>query len=554
MLQFLKRIDEELINNVRSCLRSGTSRPALLASGALFPSANNFPLLRCLSKPRPGIGKWTVVTKVCTCYCNARVAEGGGVVLHGAREYAPVWEHALRTPALLWSDNLPSVDTPPPPRPSCATCNEGRRVAGAPHKTAYKSQMTHRIYNIQVDTCGPQGREITVKALDKCVLRHVQRAAVGPALIDLLGYPSAPNLKYRYALTALRCVPCPYNKRRSAWRPHACFKGEKPATTTAALGLQRSGLNFWSYLRINCSIVAVAPLGETRGVVNLLDQASEATRVGPGGVVVRLLAFHLGEQGSIPGRVAPGFCHVVVVLNDADGRRILSKISRLPPPPPPPDLHPFNLTVLHTHLASPTSALKTSIAGIKGRGWTGDPRENPQTIGIVRQDSHMRKSESDPAGNITQSLPLHAVWWEEADGEKKLRQERDESGPLGHGVVITGDAGAACNETPSHTKVSQRQLAKAEAARQLSTLLIEAIVRYANCVGVAISTPTLLFQAGSLHGFSRVESWRTMSLVGVFSRGSPVSPAHAFRRCSILNALHPRVAFTSTLHFNASIG
>ncbi|KAJ8897203.1 hypothetical protein PR048_002549 [Dryococelus australis] len=31
-----------------------------------------------------------------------------------------------------------------------------------------------------------QGREITVKALEKCVLRHVQRAAVGPALIDLL--------------------------------------------------------------------------------------------------------------------------------------------------------------------------------------------------------------------------------------------------------------------------------------------------------------------------------------------------------------------------------
>ncbi|KAJ8893945.1 hypothetical protein PR048_006546 [Dryococelus australis] len=32
-------------------------------------------------------------------------------------------------------------------------------------------------------------------------------------------------------------------------------------------------------------------------------------------------------------------------------------------------------------------------------GETGDPREKPPISGIVRQDSHMRKSVSDPAGN-----------------------------------------------------------------------------------------------------------------------------------------------------------
>ncbi|KAJ8866400.1 hypothetical protein PR048_032243 [Dryococelus australis] len=34
----------------------------------------------------------------------------------------------------------------------------------------------------------------------------------------------------------------------------------------------------------------------------------------------------------------------------------------------------------------------------EGAGETGDPRENPQTSGIVRHDSHLRKS-GDPAGD-----------------------------------------------------------------------------------------------------------------------------------------------------------
>ncbi|KAJ8866233.1 hypothetical protein PR048_032076 [Dryococelus australis] len=35
-------------------------------------------------------------------------------------------------------------------------------------------------------------------------------------------------------------------------------------------------------------------------------------------------------------------------------------------------------------------------------GETGDSRGNPLTSGIVRYDSHLRKTESDPAGNPTQ--------------------------------------------------------------------------------------------------------------------------------------------------------
>ncbi|KAJ8896225.1 hypothetical protein PR048_001568, partial [Dryococelus australis] len=42
---------------------------------------------------------------------------------------------------------------------------------------------------------------------------------------------------------------------------------------------------------------------------------------GRGGVVVRLLASRVGEQGSIPGHIAPRFSHVGVVSDDAAGRR-----------------------------------------------------------------------------------------------------------------------------------------------------------------------------------------------------------------------------------------
>ncbi|KAJ8886795.1 hypothetical protein PR048_013007 [Dryococelus australis] len=47
------------------------------------------------------------------------------------------------------------------------------------------------------------------------------------------------------------------------------------------------------------------------------------------------------------------------------------------------------------------------------------------------------------------------------------------------------------------------------------------------------------FLAGSLPDFRAWEFCRTMPLVGGFSRGFPVSPTLAFRRCSILNSLHP---------------
>ncbi|KAJ8894023.1 hypothetical protein PR048_006633 [Dryococelus australis] len=133
----------------------------------------------------------------------------------------------------------------------------------------------------------------------------------------------------------------------------------------------------------------------------------------PGGVVVRLLASHQGEPGSIPGRATPGSSHVGIVPDDAAGRRVFSRISRFPPP--------FISVLLHTHLASPSSALRTSmlraaqISVLHNRPFTVSmeqrqngrvggsrrSRENPPASGIVRHDPHMRKSVSDPAGDRT---------------------------------------------------------------------------------------------------------------------------------------------------------
>ncbi|KAJ8889235.1 hypothetical protein PR048_008733 [Dryococelus australis] len=67
--------------------------------------------------------------------------------------------------------------------------------------------------------------------------------------------------------------------------------------------------------------------------------------------MVRLLASHHGDPGSIPGGVAPGFSHVETGPDNAADRRIFSGISRSPP---------FYIpTPLHTYLTSPSLALKT---------------------------------------------------------------------------------------------------------------------------------------------------------------------------------------------------
>ncbi|KAJ8872337.1 hypothetical protein PR048_025941 [Dryococelus australis] len=69
--------------------------------------------------------------------------------------------------------------------------------------------------------------------------------------------------------------------------------------------------------------------------------------------MVRLLASHQNESGSIPGLFTPRFSQLELVLDDSTDRRVFSGISRFP--------RPFIPALLHAHLTSPSSAFKTSM-------------------------------------------------------------------------------------------------------------------------------------------------------------------------------------------------
>ncbi|KAJ8882832.1 hypothetical protein PR048_014646, partial [Dryococelus australis] len=114
-----------------------------------------------------------------------------------------------------------------------------------------------------------------------------------------------------------------------------------------------------------------------------------------GGRAVRLLASQKCETGSILIRVTFGFSQMGIVLNDAADRRDFSGISISPTL----QFRRFYiLTSFHSHRLSkprcmqPPNGLSMEQHRNKGAGEMGDPRGNPPTSGIVRHDSHMRKS------------------------------------------------------------------------------------------------------------------------------------------------------------------
>ncbi|KAJ8897822.1 hypothetical protein PR048_003175 [Dryococelus australis] len=69
--------------------------------------------------------------------------------------------------------------------------------------------------------------------------------------------------------------------------------------------------------------------------------------------VVKLLALHQDEPGSIPGRVTHGFSQVVIMQHDGAGQRVFSGLSRF-------SLY-FVPALLHSRLISPSSAIKIPL-------------------------------------------------------------------------------------------------------------------------------------------------------------------------------------------------
>ncbi|KAJ8876045.1 hypothetical protein PR048_023953 [Dryococelus australis] len=140
-----------------------------------------------------------------------------------------------------------------------------------------------------------------------------------------------------------------------------------------------------------------------------------------GVVVVRLLASHLGEPGSIPGGVAPGFSHVGYRAGRC--HRSAGFLGDIPFPP-----------LLHTRLAFPPSALKTSMlrglcscaSKVKKRGPSKSLHSliySPCSFAHDRVSSFVADSVGDQKtpqrfGHacslvfVCMSPELRSVWWE----------------------------------------------------------------------------------------------------------------------------------------------
>ncbi|KAJ8887633.1 hypothetical protein PR048_013851 [Dryococelus australis] len=146
----------------------------------------------------------------------------------------------------------------------------------------------------------------------------------------------------------------------------------------------------------------------------------------------------------------------------------------------------------------------------EGAGETGDHRENPTIRGIVRHDSHMRNSESDPAGNRT-------LW---------------EASSL-----------ATTPPRPRHPCDSEPNWGEQFAHLCCSSMLYVAI---STVMGATVAEllarlpPTKTNRVQSPAGspdFRKWESCRTMPLVGGFSRVSPVYPAPSSQRRSLFTSI-----------------
>ncbi|KAJ8895964.1 hypothetical protein PR048_001305 [Dryococelus australis] len=134
-------------------------------------------------------------------------------------------------------------------------------------------------------------------------------------------------------------------------------------------------------------------------------------------------------------------------------------------------------------------------AGIQGRGKPKSPRENQPKSGIIRHDSLLRKIREWTNRGLNPDRLGHEVASELCVQDGRL--------PRPAGCVVA----RKFHSTSPGTTVAER---------------------------LACAPPTKAIRVESPAGSLRMESCRTMPLVGGISRGSPVSPALSFRCCSVL--------------------
>ncbi|KAJ8870635.1 hypothetical protein PR048_029658 [Dryococelus australis] len=126
-----------------------------------------------------------------------------------------------------------------------------------------------------------------------------------------------------------------------------------------------------------------------------------------------------GEQGSIPGGFAPEFSHIVIVPDDAAGRRVFLGISRFP--------RSCISALLHTHLAPAPSADVKDRPNFEQLLWAAlnievlrasevstercrNPRENAPSSGIVQHNFPVRRCPAQyPCTALSSTISLYGI-------------------------------------------------------------------------------------------------------------------------------------------------
>ncbi|KAJ8873836.1 hypothetical protein PR048_024672 [Dryococelus australis] len=256
------------------------------------------------------------------------------------------------------------------------------------------------------------------------------------------------------------------------------------------------------------------------------------------GLVVRLLASYLGEPGSIPGGIAPESSHVRIAPDDAAVRQVFSGISRFP--------RPFIPALLRANLISPSSALKISM--VKSR-----PNLFTHSLTLLTFEINFKEI-------FYRRLSFDLFYFYSPSVNKGFGHAAT-GGAHAH-LDPAGPAAAQPASTPGFYKVRAQCLSSHYYPADMLTCSlppagitprdVNKLFRIQSGASVAErlarSPPTMVNRvqspAESLPNFRMWgilldggESCWTMPLVGEFPRGSPVSPALSFRRCSILTSI-----------------
>ncbi|KAJ8866220.1 hypothetical protein PR048_032063 [Dryococelus australis] len=167
-----------------------------------------------------------------------------------------------------------------------------------------------------------------------------------PRLAGLTGGLSELRRDVQGVLTSGLCVLCGLERETSSARreiqllqPNGWYKGpHKGPSTPPALSFgndERAIVTSQTVCELTGNVFIVLHK-RTTFTVRIISRVLFGRLMfchflgGRGGVVVRLLASHQGEPGSIPG--GPGISHVGIVPDDATCRRVFSGISRFPLP------------------------------------------------------------------------------------------------------------------------------------------------------------------------------------------------------------------------------